>query len=180
MPDRPSGPARGPNVGPRPGPVDREPSSRVGLALVLLDEMTRTADRLRPVLQAIEEVTGLRPEQVKTLLTIASRSPSSTPDETGGGVTGSATDRSTAPADTDLIARGLLEPAPDDDGPVGGTLRLTDRGLAVLSQVQGVRIRILDTLVSALGDRRVGDLLDSLHAVGAVLDDLPVQPGARG
>ncbi|WP_024288308.1 hypothetical protein [Cellulomonas sp. KRMCY2] len=36
-----------------------------------------------------------------------------------------------------------------DGAPARGRLRLTDSGLAVLSQVQGVQIRILETLVSA-------------------------------
>ena len=153
----------------------------MGLALVLLDEVTRTADRLRPVLQAIEEVTGLGAGQVRTLLTIGQWAPGSPPGERGAEGTEPATDGSTDLTISDLIARGLLETAaaPTDGAPATPRLRLTDRGLAVLSQVQGVQIRILDTLVNALGDRQVGELRDSLRAVGTVLDELTTRTGER-
>lgn len=154
----------------------------MGLALVLLDEVTRTADRLRPALQAVEEVTGLGPGQVRTLLTIGQWAPGSPPGGPGAAETEVATDWSTDLTITDLMARGLLETAaaPSDGAPARARLRLTDRGLAVLSQVQGVQIRILDTLVSALGDRHVGELRNSLRAVGAVLDELTTRTGERG
>jgi hypothetical protein len=153
----------------------------VGLALDLLDEVTRTADRLRPVLLAIEEVTGLGPGQVQTLLTIGQWAPGNPPGVPGAAGTEPATDWSTDLTITDLMARGLLETAaaPTDGAPARARQRLTERGLAVLSQVQGVQIRILDTLVSALGDRRVGELRDSLRAVGAVLEELPTRTGEQ-
>ena len=182
VPDRQSaaGPRR--NDAPRPAPVDREPSSRVGLVLILLDEVTRTADRLRPVLQAIERVTGLSPGQMQTLLTIGQPPPGGAPGGAGGVATDHPSDRSTGLTITDLMARGLLEtepPAPTHGAPPRGGLRLTDSGLAALSQVQGVQIRVLDTVVSALGDQRVGALRDSLHTIGAVLDDLAAHTGER-
>jgi hypothetical protein len=153
----------------------------MGLALVLLDEVTRTADRLRPVLQAVEAVTGLGPGQLQALVTIGQWAPGSRHGEPGAAVTEPTTEWWTDLAITDLMARGLLEPAalPTDHAPTDGMPRLTDSGLAVLSQVQGVQIRILDTLVSALGDRRVGELRDSLRAVGAVLDDLTTRTGEQ-
>lgn len=180
MPDRPSGSAPHHRARPRPAPVDREPSSRVGLALILLDEVTRTADRLRPVLQAVEQVTGLQPAQVQTLLTFGQEAPVAPTGAAGREATDRPKDWSTDLMISDLVARGLLQAGPATEGmPARHGLRLTDRGIAVLAQVQGVQIRILDTVVGALGDRRVAELRESLHAVGAVLDDMAAHTGER-
>ena len=55
----------------------------------------------------------------------------------------------------------------------GAALRLTERGRAVQQQAEGLRIRVLHRVVSALGEQATASLRSSVQALGSVLSPEP-------
>lgn len=73
-----------------------------------------------------------------------------------------------------LAGTGLI--AADDstttEGQDGAVSRLTDSGRAALEQIQGLQIRILDTVMTSLPEGEVDEILTSLRRIGDSLEGL--------
>ena len=135
----------------RPAPMDREPGSRLGQALMLVNEIDRTARLLRPLLHTVERLTGLSPAQVHALLAAAED------------------------AKVDSVPRndGANIPALAGTGPIAAydaLGRLTDSEHAALEQIQGLQIRILDTVMTSLPEGDVDEILALLRRIGNSLE----------
>ncbi len=153
---------------PRPAPIDQEPGARLGKALSLLEDVDRAARRLQPLLRTVERMTGLPPAQVSALLAFA---------EGGHMPEGATPDETTLAA---LAHKGLVTPdrTPPGVGPEGTSWRLTDAGGVTLEQVQGLRIRALDTLASTLNERQMEEIHGALRGIGDALASLQPAEGA--
>ncbi|WP_155855118.1 hypothetical protein [Actinotalea ferrariae] len=157
--------SRPPEYSSRPAQVDREPGSRLGQALLLVNEIDRTARLLRPILRTVKRLTGLSPAQVHALLAAA---------EDGEVDRGPRDDGAIRPA---LAGTGLITAdATTAEGPDGAGSRLTDSGRAALEQIQGLQIRILDTVMTSLPEREVDEILASLRRIGDSLEGMPPHP----
>jgi len=154
----------GRTAGQRPEPVDREPGPRLGRTLMLLDEIDAAARRVRPVLRTVEHLTGLSPAQLTVLMAVDGDEPR--PVDIGAATTAVA-----------LADRGLLRAAGWPLAAAGGGWQLTDDGQAVLQQVQGLRVRIVDTVTGALDDAHLDEIRASLRRVAAAVDDLYARTG---
>ena len=154
--------------GPRPAPVDHEPGARLGKALSLLEDVDRAAQRFQPLLRSVERMTGLPPAQVSALLAFAE----------SGRLAEGATPEDMALAA--LAAKGLVTSGRTPPGvePEGKSWRLTDTGGVTVEQVQGLRIRALDTLASTLSDRQIEQIQDALRGIGDALASLQRAEGA--
>lgn len=155
--------SRQPEYGSRPAPVDREPGSRLGQALLLVNEIDRTSRLLRPLLRTVERLTGLSPAQVHALLAAA---------EDGEAERGQ---RDDGPIRLALAGTGLIaaDVAPTAEGPDGAATWLTDSGRAALEQIQGLQIRILDTVMTSLPGGEFDEILASLRRIGDSLEGMP-------
>lgn len=153
---------------PRPAPIDQEPGARLGKALSLLEDLDRAARHFQPLLRTVERMTGLPPAQASALLAFAE----------GGRPPEGATPEETALAA--LAAKGLVTSGRTPPGvePEGTAWRLTDAGGVTLEQVQGLRIRALDTLASTLSDRQMEQIHDALRGIGDALASLQPAEGA--
>ena len=151
----------------RPRAVDTVPSERMGAVLVLVEQIDRVVVGIAPVLQTVEQVTGLRLPQVILLMALDLQRPPAAP--------------SGHPEDVaDLARRGLIRPADPPSRPTGGSgppeeqrWVLTDSGRSVLEQVQGLRIRIVDTATSSLDTDRLHAMTASTGLVANALARLP-------
>ncbi|HEU0041940.1 MAG TPA: hypothetical protein VFQ15_06290 [Jiangellaceae bacterium] len=144
----------------RPVPLDTEPSRRLGEVLRLLDDVAAITGVTNGLFHGIEQVTGLRPGEVQVLLAVALGA-QAIPDVAQR--TGQA-DAATAATVDGLIHRGMLASTPHEVS----WLELTDAGAAVLEQVEGVQVRLLDTLVDALGEVGVAGFRATLQAIASV------------
>jgi DNA-binding MarR family transcriptional regulator len=144
----------------RPVPLDTEPSARLGEVLRLLDDVAAITGVADGLFYGIEQVTGLRPGEAQVLMAIA-HGARVIPDVALR--TGQA-DAATMATVDGLIRRGLLASRPDEVG----RLDVTDAGAAVLEQVEGVQVRLLDTLVEALGEVGVAGFRATLQAIASV------------
>ena len=73
-----------------------------------------------------------------------------------------------------LRRRGLVT------GASGAALRLTEHGQVLRQQAEGLRIRVLHGVVSALGEQATGELRSTVQALGSVLTpEVPPASGAR-
>lgn len=151
----------------RPRPVDVVPGERMGAVLALVEQIDRLIVGLAPVLQTVERVTGLPLPQVRLLMALDLQQPFAAP-----------------PGDTehvaDLVRRGLVrrtDPPSRPTGDAGSSEEqrwvLTDRGRSALEQVQGLRIRIVDTATSSLDTDRLHAMTASTGLVANALARLP-------
>lgn len=154
----------------RPPPVDTDPSARLGVVLGLLDELTGVARVSEGLFGGIEQITGLRPGEVHVLLAVAhGANPVREVAQRIGEV------HAAADATVEgLIRRGLLVRHHLDDSGNGSApaslLHLTDTGSALLEQIEGVQVRLIGTLVEALGEQGVQDFRTALRAIVEVLN----------
>jgi len=159
--------SRQPEYASRPTPMDREPGSRLGQTLMLVNEIDRTARLLRPLLRTVKRLTGLSPAQVHALLAAAEDSQVDRGPRDDGPI-------GPALAGTGLIA---ADDATTAEGPDGAFSRLTDSGRAAFAQIQGLQIRILDTVMTSLPEGEVDEILASLRRIGDSLEGMPPHLG---
>lgn len=146
----------------RPTPIDKEPGARLAQTLLLMDEVDRVAKGLLPIQHTVKQLTGLTPALALTLMGVT-RDPAGRIDPT--------TDPAavTSLADNDLIT--TTGSSLDD---TSGGWRLTPVGQSALQQLQGLRIRIINTVVTELDNRQVDALHDALEGVSDALAALPL------
>ena len=169
-----AGPERHPH---RPAPVDTEPSGRLDEVLGLLDELTEVARVSEGLFRGVEQVTGLRAGEMYVLLAV---SHGANPVREVARRIGKLDDAAGATVES-LIQRGLLARNHRDDSGDGlsapGFLHLTDQGAAVLEQIEGVQVRLLDTLVETLGEQGVRGFRATLQAITEVWNSVASHAG---
>lgn len=140
-------------------------------AIALLDELRRIQQVVQLLRLHIGAVADLRPEELDTLVAVG-----------GGAVDSGRVARQVTPAAVrSLLGRGMLSLPPDGearDDVSSGVLRLTARGTASLRQTEGLQIRALDSLLTALEPDRREALLATSRAVAASLEQVAL-PGLR-
>lgn len=155
----------------RPAPMDREPGTRLDQALALLEGIDQLVTRFEPLKHAVDRLTGLSPAEARALMGFADAADIMLPASRD-------TSAFAALADHGLIA----SHSPPPESQQGSTRwRITAAGRALLDQLHGLRIRILDTLLTTLD----GDQIEAVHATLShltyALEGLtpPVQPENR-
>lgn len=131
--------------------MDIEPG-RLVTVLALLDQIDRVIVGVAPVLRTVEEMTGLRLAQVGALMAFEANRLAEA-----------------QPGMDDLVRSGLARRT----GPDGMSWELTDQGRTALEQVQGLRIRIVDTVASGLGTDQLGAAVASVGQIADVIERLP-------
>lgn len=151
------------------------PGSSITGVLTLMDELAGLAGAGEGLFRRLEELTGLRAGELHALLAVADGADRS---EAVAETTGQVDDAAAATV-TSLRRRGLVTGSGNADAV---TLRLTESGQVIRQQVEGIRIRLLHGVVSALGEEATGELRSTVQALGRVLstgDAPPVDPTAR-
>jgi hypothetical protein len=151
-------------------PLEIRPGTSMTGVLALLDELDLLAGAGEEVRRQVDELTGLRSGELQALLAVADGAdgPAAVAEATGQ-VDGAAV--ATVEA---LRRRGLVMEAP------GAALQLTEHGRVVRQQAEGLRIRLLHGVVSALGEQATGELRSTVQALGSVLSpELSPASGAR-
>jgi DNA-binding MarR family transcriptional regulator len=161
----------------RPRPADSAPSNRVGDVLGLLDDLSVVVELADRLLRGIEQLTGLRPGEIRVVLALSAGARPL--DEVARQI--GETDPATAGAVDDMVGRGVLERRNSN----GEAVRLTETGVALLEQIQGVQVRLLDALAEAAGESGVQVVRTTLQAfakvagtVGDHADRVPRHPSA--
>ncbi len=161
----------------RPASADAAPSDRVGDVLGLLDDLSVVVELADRLLRGIEQLTGLRPGEIRVVLALSAGARPL--DEVARQIGES--DPATVGAVDDMVGRGVLERRTADDESV----RLTETGVALLEQIQGVQVRLLDALADAAGESGVQVVRTTLQAfakvagtVGDHADRVPRHPSA--
>ncbi|MGY1739392.1 MULTISPECIES: hypothetical protein [unclassified Blastococcus] len=163
----------------RPRPADG-PSARLATALQLADELADVARATDRVAARIEQVTGLRRGELAALLAVdeGARHPRAVARRSGQvDDAGDATIQA-------LLRRGLLRrgrgPGAAHRAGAEPPLEVTEAGRVVLQQAEGLRIRVLDALVGALGPADTAVLRAAAGALtGALAGALDGTGGAR-
>lgn len=143
--------------GDRPRPVDVEPGERLGTVLGLLEQIDRVVNGITPVLRTVEQMTGLSLSQVGALMAFDANGSAATHPAAGQHVV------------DDLVRNGLARRT----RPGGTSWVLTDQGRSALEQVQGLRIRIVDTVASTLGAAQLDAAVVSVGLIADAVERLP-------
>ena len=147
----------------------REVAGRMPVVLELLDELTELAEAGEGLRRRVEQVMGLRAGELRVLVAV---SRGAAHPRAVAGETGQADEAAGATLEA-LVHRGLLSRHGHRNSPAGGAeptlLRVTDAGLVLLQQAEGLQIRILDAVVLALGDEGAGSLRHTVQALGEAL-----------
>ena len=140
-------------------PLEIRPGTSMTGVLALMDELALLAGAGDEVRRQVEELTGLRSGELQALLAVADGAdrPAAVAEATGQ------VDDAAAATVEALRRRGLVNRAP------GAALRLTEYGRVVRQQAEGLRIRALHGVVSALGEQATGELRSTVQALGSVL-----------
>jgi hypothetical protein len=141
----------------RPLPADA-PGARLAVVIQLVDELDDITRAAAEVAAGVEEATGLRRGELAALTAVADGARSAR--DVGRDV-GQPDDAAAVTAGS-LVHRGLLRRA-------GDRLELTEEGRVVVQQVEGLRIRLLDSVVGALGPRATGQLRAAVQALTGAL-----------
>jgi len=149
-------------------PLEIRPGTSMTGVLALMDELVLLADAGEEVRRRVGELTGLRSGELQALLAIADGADRSS---AVAEATGQVDDAAAATVEA-LRHRGLVRRSP------GAALRLTESGRVVRQQAEGLRIRMLHGVVSALGEQATGELRSTVQALGSVLS--PEVPSASG
>jgi hypothetical protein len=149
-------------------PLDIRPGTSMTGVLALMDELALLAGAGEEVRRQVDELTGLRSGELQALFAVADGA-----ERTAAvaEATGQVDDAAAATVEA-LRRRGLVAGAP------GAVLRLTETGQVVRAQAEGLRIRVLHGVVSALGEQATGELRSTVQALGSVLS--PGVPPASG
>ncbi|MGY1707645.1 hypothetical protein ACI79C_24040 [Geodermatophilus sp. SYSU D00697] len=165
------GVARGPRAAEPPG-------ERLTAVVDLVDELAGIARATDRLVETMQEVTGVRRGEIEALQAVAdgARHPREVARRTGQ------VDHAADATTEALVRRGLLHRAPHPDAPAlapgSAVLEVTEAGRVVLQQAEGVRIRVLDRVVGALGRRDTAALRASVRALaGALATGVPGGPG---
>jgi DNA-binding MarR family transcriptional regulator len=140
-------------------PLEIRPGTSMTGVLALMDELALLAGAGEEVRRQVEELTGLRSGELQALLAVADGAdrPAAVAEATG-----QVHDAAAATIEA-LRRRGLVNRAP------GAALRLTEYGQVVRQQAEGLRIRALHGVVSALGEQATAELRSTVQALGSVL-----------
>jgi hypothetical protein len=148
---------------------------RMAGVLALMDELTGLAGAGEGLRRRLEELTNLRTGELHTLLAVADGA--ARPDAVAE-VTGQVDEAAVATVAA-LQQRGLVtgSDGPAAGGAHAGPLRLTETGRVVQRQAEGLHIRILHGIVTALGEDAAGELRSTVQALGSALTaDGPADP----
>jgi len=143
--------------------------------LALMDELTGLAGAGEGLRRRLEELTNLRTGELHTLLAVAD---GATRPDAVAEVTGQVDEAAVATVAA-LQQRGLVtgSDGPAAGGAHAGPLRLTETGRVVQRQAEGLHIRIVHGIVTALGEDAAGELRSTVQALGAALTaDGPADP----
>ena len=149
-------------------PLEIRPGTSMTGVLALMDDLALLAGAGEEVRRQVDELSGLRWGELQALLAVADGAdrPAAVAEATGQ------VDGAAAATVEALRHRRLVTGAP--------VLRLTEHGRVVRQQAEGLRIRLLHGVVSALGEQAAGELRSTVQALGSVLSqELPPASGAR-
>ena len=150
-------------------PLEIRPGTSMTGVLALMDELALLAGAGEEVCRQVDELTGLRSGELQALLAVADGAdrPAAVAVATGQ------VDEAAAATVLALRHRGLVTAS-------GAVLRLTEHGQVVRQQAEGLRIRVLHGVVSALGEQGTTALRSTVQALGSVLSpEVPPASGAR-
>ena len=150
-------------------PLEIRPGTSMTGVLALMDELALLAGAGEEVRRQVDELTGLRSGELQALLAVADGAdrPAAVAEATAQ------VDDAAAATVEALRRRGLVT------GGSGVSLQLA-RGRVVRQQAEGLRIRLLHGVVSALGEQATGELRSTVQALGSVLSpELPPTSDAR-
>ncbi|SDF02478.1 hypothetical protein SAMN05660662_0756 [Blastococcus aurantiacus] len=151
-------------------PLEIRPGTSMTGVLALMDELALLAGAGEEVRRQVDELTGLRSGELQALLAVADGADRPT---TVAEATGQVDDAAAATVEA-LRRRGLVTSAS------GAALQLTEAGRVVRQQAEGLRIRVLHGVVSALGEQATDQLRRTVQALGSVLaPEAPPSSGAR-
>jgi hypothetical protein len=147
-------------------PLEIRPGASMTGVLALMDELALLAGAGEEVRRQVDELTGLRSGELAALLAVADGAdrPAGVAAATGQ------VDEAAAATVLALRRRGLVTASS------GTALQLTEHGQVVRQQADGLRIRVLHGVVSALGEQETASLRSTVQALGSVLSR---GPGAR-
>jgi len=147
-------------------PLEFRPEASMTGVLALMDDLALLAGAGEEVRRQVDELTGVRSGELQALLAVADGAdrPAAVAEATG-----QVDDAASATVEA-LRRRGLVTRAP---------LRLTESGRVVQQQAEGLRIRVLHGVVSALGEQATGELRSTVQALGSVLSQ-QVPPASAG
>ena len=152
-------------------PLDIRPGTSMTGVLALMDDLDLLAGAGEQARRQVDDLTGLRSGELQALLAVADGAdrPAAVAEATGQ------VDDAAAATVEALRRRGLVTRAS------GAGLRLTESGRVVRQQAEGLRIRMLHGVVSALGEQATGELRSTVQALGSVLSpDVPHAPALPG
>jgi hypothetical protein len=151
-------------------PLEIRPGTSMTGVLALMDELALLAGAGEEVRRQVDELTGLRSGELAALLAVADGAdrPAAVAVATGQ------VDEAAVATILALRRRGLVT------GASAAALQLTEHGQVVRQQAEGLRIRVLHGVVSALGEQETASLRSTVQALGSVLSpELPRGSGAR-
>ncbi|MGY1772062.1 hypothetical protein [Blastococcus sp. SYSU D00813] len=154
----------------RPSPLEA-PGDRLVTVLQLADELADVARGAARVVARVEQATGLRRGELAALVAVDEGAQHPRAVARRSGQVDDAGDVTTEA----LLRRGLLRRSAHPDAPSGAAgataLEVTETGRVVLQQAEGLRIRLLDAVVGALGPRDTAVLRAAVRALAGALDD---------
>ncbi|RBY90655.1 hypothetical protein [Blastococcus sp. TF02A-26] len=157
-----------PSLG-RPRPAEG-PGARLATVLRLVDELDDVTRAATDVAARVEEATGLRRGELAALSAVADGARSA---REVGRRCGQADDAAAVTTEA-LVRRGLLRRTGHPRAPSGASggtaLAITEVGRVVVQQAEGLRIRLLDSVVGALGPDETDRLRAAVQALTGVLD----------
>lgn len=153
----------------RPPSIDVLPSSPAGQTAGLIEELTGVVDATSWVFAGIEQVTGLRPGELRVVRAVARGVMPVGEVARRVGELDAAADATV----TSLTKRGYMRRERGEPGSPCATsdvVRLTEVGVALLDQIAAVQLRLLDALVVTLDDEEVRGLRETLRCGAKALE----------
>lgn len=151
-------------------PLLETPGDRLVTVLQLADELAEVANGASQVVSRVEQATGLRRGELAALTAVDEGAwhPRAVARRSGQ------VDDAGDPTTEALLRRGLLRRSTHRGTPPGvagaTALEVTEAGRVVLQQAEGLRIRLLDVVVGALGPRDTAVLRAAVRALAGALD----------
>ena len=151
-----------------PDAADPTPSDPLGNVTGLLDDIVVINSVSAALLRHVEALIGLRIGELQALLAISEGAdhPRTVASNTGQ-ITAAATATVEALVERSLVGRHHHPAAPAGSDPT--LLHLTGRGTAAVQQAEGIQIRALGTLATALGHRCTSDLRAGVRALAIAM-----------
>jgi DNA-binding MarR family transcriptional regulator len=121
----------------------------------------------------VEALIGLRLGELQVLLAISEGADHPRAVASGAGqVTAAVSATVEALVKQSLVGRHHHPAAPAGSDPI--LLHLTDSGTTAVQRAEGIQIRVLGALATALGHRRTSDLREGMQALATAIDSSPL------